>query len=85
MYSYHNPKPIVIKLTDELGFSLRQKAADFVEKNMTTTGAERGSKEQQGLGALAEIIIRNQLNMPEINPEDHLVSYDILLPGGVKS
>jgi len=30
MYKYHHPKPIVVKLTDELGFQLRQKAAGYI-------------------------------------------------------
>lgn len=84
MYKYHHPVPIVIKLTDELGFELRQKAADFISANKNITGAERGSSEEQGFGALAEIVIRNKLGMPEINPEGHPLGYDILLPSGVK-
>ena len=33
MYKYQHPKPIVIKLTDELGFQLRQKAAEYIAAN----------------------------------------------------
>jgi hypothetical protein len=84
MYKYYHPKPIIIKLTDELGFELRRKAAEYITQNQNVTGAERGSKEQQGFGALAEIVIRNKLGMPEINPEDHPLGYDILLPSGIK-
>jgi len=84
VYTYSPPKPIVIKLIDELGFSLREKAAKYIEENKNITGAERGSSEQQGFGALAEIVIRNQLGMPEINPTDHPVDYDILSPSGIK-
>src|SRR3989338_2664577 len=84
MYKYHHPKPIIIKLTDELGFELRQKAAEYITQNQNITGAERGSKEEQGFGALAEIVVRNKLGMPEVNPEDHPLGYDILLPSGVK-
>jgi hypothetical protein len=84
MYKYKHPKPIVIKLTDELGFQLRQKAAEYITANQNRTGAERGSSEEQGFGALAEIVIRNKLGMPEINPEDHPLGYDILLPSGIK-
>ncbi len=84
MYKYHHPKPITIKLTDELGFDLRQKAAEYITKNQNITGAERGSKEEQGFGALAEMVIRNKLGMPEVNPEDHPLGYDILLSSGVK-
>ncbi len=84
MYKYHHPKPIVIKLTDELGFRLRQKAAEHIAANQNRTGAERGSRDEQGFGALAEIVIRNKLGMSEINPEDHPLGYDILLPSGIK-
>lgn len=84
MYKYHPPKPIIIDLNDGAGFLLREKASQYIEKNRNKTGAERGSKEQQGFGALAEIVLRNQLGMPEINPPDHPLGYDILLPSGVK-
>ena len=84
MYKYKHPKPIVVKLTDGLGFRLRQKAAEYIAANQNRTGAERGSSEEQGFGALAEMIIRNKLGMPEINPEDHPLGYDLLLPSGVK-
>lgn len=84
MYQYCLPVPIVVKLTDELGLQLRQKAAGYIAANQNKTGAERGSKDEQGFGALAEIVIRNKLGMPEINPDDHPLGYDILLPSGVK-
>ncbi len=84
MYTYHEPHPIVVKLTDELGFRLRQKAAEYIAANQNITGAERGSVEEQGFGALAEIVIRNKLGMPEINPEEHPLAYDLLLPSGIK-
>jgi len=84
MYTYHHPKPIIVKLTDELGFELRKKAAEYVSANQNRTGAERGNPEQQGFGALAEMVIRNKFGMPEINPENHPLGYDILLPSGVK-
>jgi hypothetical protein len=84
MYKYHHPRPIIIKLTDELGFRLRQKAAEYMATNINVTGAERGTYEQQGFGVLAEIVIRNKLGMPDINPEDHPLGYDILLPSNVK-
>ena len=83
MYKYHHPKPIIMKLTDELGFRLRQKAAEYMVANENVTGAERGTSEQQGFGILAEIVIRNKLGMPEINPEDHPLGYDILLPSRI--
>lgn len=67
-----------------LGFQLRQKAAEYIVANQNRTGAERGSVVEQGFGALAEIVIRNKLGMPEINPADHPLGYDILLPSGVK-
>lgn len=84
MYKYIHPKPIIVKLTDELGFSLRKKAAEYIAANQNRTGAERGSSEEQGFGALAEIVIRNRLGMPEINPENHPLGYDLLLPSGIK-
>lgn len=84
MYKYHPPKPIVLKLIDEAGFGLRQRAAEYMSANQNRTGAERGSSEEQGFGALAEMVIRSQLGMPEINPEGHPLGYDILLPSGVK-
>lgn len=84
MYVFHPPTPIIIKLIDEVGFNLREQAAKFVAENKNKTGAERGSSEEQGFGALAEIVIRNQLGMSEINLSSHPVSYDILLPTGVK-
>lgn len=84
MYKYKHPKPIVIKLIDERGFQLRQKAAEYITANQNRTGAERGSSEEQGFGALAEMVIRNKLGMPEINPEDHPLGYDLLLPSGIK-
>ncbi len=85
MYKYHYPAPLVISLNDELGFQLRQKAANYLGSNRNTTGAERGNNEQQGFGALAEIVVRNKLGMPELNPGDHPLAYDILLPSGVKA
>jgi len=84
MYKYTHPTPITIKLTDEWGWEMRNKAAEYVTKNLNKTGAERGNSDEQGFGALAEIIIRNKLGMPEINPEDHPLAYDLLLPSGVK-
>ncbi|MFH1841121.1 MAG: hypothetical protein ABH807_03145 [Candidatus Shapirobacteria bacterium] len=56
MYKYHPPRPIIIKLTDELGVSLREKAAKYIEENRNVTGAERGNLEEQGFGALAVVL-----------------------------
>lgn len=84
MYKHHHPTPIIIKLTDEIGFQLRQKAAEYTAANQNITGAERGSAEEQGFGVLAEMVIRNKLGMPEVNPEGHPLGYDILLPSGMK-
>ena len=78
MYKYHLPKPVIVKLTDELGFRLRQKAAEYITANQNRTGAERGSRDEQGFGALAEMVIRNKLGMPEINPENHPLGYSRL-------
>ena len=84
MYKYHHPRPITVKLTDELGFRLRQKTAGYIATNQNRTGAERGSSEEQGFGALAEIVIRNKLGIPDINPNNHPLGYDLLLPSGIK-
>jgi len=84
MYQYHHPKPIVVKLNDEWGFGMRTIAAEYVTANRNNTGAERGSTEQQGFGALAEVIVRNKLGLPDINPAEHPLAYDLLLPSGVK-
>ena len=80
MYKYYHPKPIAIKLIDDNGFGLRQKAANYVAENQNRTGAERGSIEEQGFGALAEMVIRNKLGMPDINPDNHPIGYDFSLP-----
>lgn len=84
MYIYKHPKPIIIKLADEAGFEMRKMAAKYIADNRNTTGAERGSSEEQGFGALAEIVVRKNIKMPEINPTDHPLAYDLLLPSGVK-
>lgn len=76
--------PITVELNDEQGFTLRQKAAEWIDANQNKTGAERGSKSEQGYGALAEIVTRNLLGMPAVNPADHPLGYDILLPTGIK-
>lgn len=84
MYEYSPPKPIVIRLDGESGFALREQAAAYVAENPNRTGAERGSVEEQGFGALAEIVIRKKLEMPTLNAANHPVGYDLLLPSGVK-
>lgn len=84
MYKYSPPRPVVIKLIDEWGFNLRLKAAEYIKTNRNTTGAERGSIEEQGFGALAEIVIRNKLGLPDINSNNHPVAYDFLLPSRIK-
>lgn len=84
MYKYRHPKSIDINLSGDEGFRIRQKAADFILEHQNKTGAQRGSVSEQSYGALAEIVIRNQLNMHEVNPDDHPLGYDILLPSGVK-
>lgn len=78
------PTPITVPLADALGFQLREKAAKYVLENQNRTGAERGNANEQGYGALAEIIVRNKLGMPEINPADHPLGYDVLLDSGIK-
>lgn len=84
MYQYIPPHPIEITLAGQDGFRLRQSTAEYINRNLNTRGAERGSKSEQSYGALAEIVIRSQLGLPEINPEDHPLGYDLLLPFGIK-
>ncbi|MCI0530913.1 MAG: hypothetical protein L0Y74_03045 [candidate division Zixibacteria bacterium] len=84
MYNYAAPKPIEINLCDADGLILREKAATYISDKLNITGAERGSKEEQGFGALAEIVIRNRLGMSEINEENHPQGCDIILPSDVK-
>lgn len=84
MYKHSPPRPIIVKLIDEWGFNLRLKATEYVETHRNITGAERGSIEEQGFGALAEIVIRNKLGFPDINSANHPISHDLTLPSGVK-
>lgn len=84
MYQLYKPTPIVINLGGEDGFNLQAKAADYLEQNKNTTGAERGSEKEQGFGVLAEVVVRKSLGLPEVNPNDHPLAYDLLLPLGVK-
>lgn len=81
MYKFVLPTPIVIPLSGEKGFDLRKEAAKYIEDSLNTTGAERGNKEQQGFGALAEVVIRKELG---IIKEQKDLAYDILLPLGIK-
>lgn len=83
MYKYHPSTPIEIRLTDENGFTLREKAAKYLESTITK-GAEKGSKEEQGFGLLAELVIRSKIGFPEIKEKDHPLGFDILLPSGLK-
>lgn len=84
MYIYQHPKPIIIKLIDDWGFNLRQKAGNYLKENQNKTGAERGSAQEQGFGILAEMVIRNKLGLPDVNSLDHPLAYDLLLPSGIK-
>lgn len=81
MYKFVPPTPIIIQLSGEKGFELRKEAAKYIESSLNTTGAERGNKEQQGFGALAEVVIRKELG---IIKEQKDLAFDILLPSGVK-
>lgn len=84
MYKYHKPVPMSFKLTDEFGFGVREKAAEYLKENLNKKGAERGSQEEQGFGLLAEMVTRKLIGMQEFNNADHPLGYDILLPSGVK-
>ncbi|MDP4020805.1 MAG: hypothetical protein Q8P58_02080 [Candidatus Adlerbacteria bacterium] len=84
MYEYKHPKPLEISLAGQEGFALRQKAAGYLAEHENITGAQRGSLSEQSYGAVAEIVVRNKLGMPDINPAGHPLGYDILLRSGVK-
>lgn len=84
MYTTVAPKPIEIELSTPQGLALRQKAAQYLTDHPNTTGAERGTMERQGYGALAEIVIREQLGLEPIKAEDHPMAYDLILPSGIK-
>ncbi len=84
MYTSAEPKPIEVDLSTAAGFELRKQASAWLEKHLNTTGAQRAGKNEQGYGALAEIVVRKELGMEPIKEEDHPVGYDILLPSGVK-
>lgn len=84
MYIPVPPRPIEIDLNTPESFELRQKAARYLAAHPNVTGAERGTMERQGYGALAEIVIRKQLGLEPIKDEDHPIAYDLLLPSGVK-
>jgi len=84
MYKYHKPIPIIVKLTDDFGFAVREKAAGYLKENLNKKGAERGSQEEQGFGLLAEMVTRELIGMPEFNNAGHPLAYDILLQSGVK-
>lgn len=85
MYTYVPPAPIIVPLTDDNGWQLRNQAAAFVAANLNKTGAERGSLEEQGFGALAEMVVRQHLGLPLEAPAGQSLEFDILLPGGVKA
>lgn len=78
-----SPKPIVIDLNNPKGYEWRVRAAEFV-KSLFVRGLESGSKEEQSYGALAEIIIRDTLKLPPIDPKTRELGFDIMLPTGVK-
>lgn len=81
MYKFVTPTPIIIDLSGNGGFELRKEAAAYIEDSLNITGAERGNIEQQGFGALAEIVIRKELG---IIKEQEDLAFDILLPSGIK-
>ncbi|OIO20604.1 hypothetical protein COV61_01990 [Candidatus Micrarchaeota archaeon CG11_big_fil_rev_8_21_14_0_20_47_5] len=83
MYKWTEPKPIIIDLSGEEGFKIRQKAAEFVSGTRLRT-LEAGSEEEQTYGILAEMVIRKELGLPEPDAEHRELGYDIKLPSGVK-
>ena len=84
MYEYKHPKPLEISLAGQEGFALREKAVGYLIEHENVTGAQRGSLSEQSYGAVAEIVVRNKLGMPDINPDGHPLGHDILLPSGAK-
>lgn len=88
MYKYTLPHPIVVELgynslTKDQGYKLRLQAYEYV-KNNKSQGAQAANDDRQGYGILAEIVIRNQLDLPRIDKDPHPVSYDIKSNKGVK-
>jgi hypothetical protein len=79
VYTYAHPTPIVIHLNDDQGFAYREQAAEFVSETKVR-GREAGNSLEQSYGKLAEIAIRNLLNLPEAENLGH----DLLLPTGIK-
>jgi len=84
MYNYVPPRPLEVDLRNEWAYQLRTRAAEWLDDYVTTTGAERGTAEQQGYGALAEVVVRNLLGLSDIRPPDQSAGFDIELPSGVK-
>lgn len=82
--STSNQLPIEISLIDKNGQFLRNETANYLSKNINKTGAERGSVDQQGFGLLAEMVVRQALSLPLINPVEQSVAYDLILPSGIK-
>ncbi|MFH1244425.1 MAG: hypothetical protein V1487_02555 [bacterium] len=76
--------PIEIPLIDKNGLFLRNEVANHLSQNLNKTGAERGSSQQQGFGLLAEMVVRQYFQLPLINPPEHPVAYDFILPSGIK-
>lgn len=83
MYNYVLPKPIIFPLYGKEGFNLRKKAVKFVEK-IKIKGAEAGNVQEQTYGILAQMVIRNLLDLPLEPEEDQSKGFDIILPSGVK-
>lgn len=76
--------PIEIPLIDKNGLFLRTEVANYLSQNPNKTGAERGSIQQQGVGLLAEMVVRQYFQLPLINPPEHSLAYDFILPSGIK-
>ena len=74
---------IVVDLGGPHGYSLRNKAAEFVASNRAR-GVEAGSEEEQTYGILAEMAIRDKLGLPEIDPNNRPIGYDIVNNNGVR-
>jgi hypothetical protein len=82
-YVYHPPTPIVIPLSGEDGFELRKQAQELAIETGRLKGAQSGSEAERSYGFLAQMVIRNALGMPPLDPEKD-EGYDLILPSGVK-
>jgi hypothetical protein len=82
-YVYYPPTPIVVPLTGDAGFKLRKTAQNLAIETGRLRGPQSGSEAERSYGFLAQMVIRNALGMPPINPAKD-EGFDLSLPSGVK-